>query len=81
MTSEPGRGSTFTVRLPRMAATSKEVAAPTVAQYAGQREGRMRRIGVLSTGDDAEGHARLSKEREQLHLSAVIHLPPVAFAG
>ena len=36
--SEPGRGSTFTIRLPRMVATPKDAAvAPTVAQYAGQQ--------------------------------------------
>jgi signal transduction histidine kinase len=36
--SEPGRGSTFTIRLPRMVAVPRDAAvAPTVAQYAGQQ--------------------------------------------
>jgi signal transduction histidine kinase len=35
--SEPGHGSTFTIRLPRMVATSKDGSAPTAAQYAGQQ--------------------------------------------
>jgi chemotaxis protein histidine kinase CheA len=36
--SEPGRGSIFTIRLPRMAAVPRDTAvAPTVAQYAGQQ--------------------------------------------
>jgi signal transduction histidine kinase len=35
--SEPGKGSTFTIRLPRMVATPKQSeAAPTMAKYAGQ---------------------------------------------
>jgi chemotaxis protein histidine kinase CheA len=39
VTSEPGRGSTFTIRLPRMVAVPSRDAmvAPTVAQYAGQQ--------------------------------------------
>jgi signal transduction histidine kinase len=36
--SEPGRGSTFTIRLPRMAAVPRDAAvAPTVAQYTEQQ--------------------------------------------
>ena len=35
--SEPGRGSTFTIRLPRKVAMLKDAAAaPTPAQHAGQ---------------------------------------------
>ena len=37
VTSEPGRGSTFIIRLPRMVALPKDAAAaPIPAQYAGQ---------------------------------------------
>jgi signal transduction histidine kinase len=36
--SEPGKGSTFTIRLPRMVATPKQSeVAPTAPQYAGQQ--------------------------------------------